>query len=313
MMEDTACNLCGNTNATQIIYDLPDFLLHRNDVSATFVKCASCGLIYQNPRPTFVEMAAHYPPDYESYAPEPAPGKSSWLLRQAIRYGVAKRCRYVTRFKHAGRLLDVGCATGIFLKGIRNCGNWEAYGVEINAQAAHIAQEHGLDVRVGTLEQAGFTDGFFDVVTLWDVLEHLHDPGGSLREIYRILKPDGLLVIRVPNASSTDARLFGRYWAGLDAPRHLYVFTPVTLDALLVANNFQRIARSSQIGAYPTFLLSLRFWSGTKDKSSTALSFLVKILYHPVMRLLSAPLFYLRGFGLRGPLVVATATKCARI
>jgi len=313
MMEHTACNLCGNTNAAPIIYDLPDFLLHRNEVSATFVKCVSCGLVYQNPRPTFVEMAAHYPPDYESYAPEPDAENSSWLLRQAIRYGVAKRCRYVTRYKHSGRLLDVGCATGIFLQGIRNCGNWEPYGVEINGHVAHIAQEHGLDVRLGMLEQAGFADGFFDVVTLWDVLEHLHDPAGSLREIYRILKPDGLLVIRVPNASSWDSRLFGRYWAGLDSPRHLYVFTPVTLDALLAANHFQSIARSSQIGAYPTFLLSLRFWSGARDKPNTALDFLVKFLYHPVMRLLSAPLFYLRGLGLRGPLVVATATKRARI
>jgi len=313
MMEHTVCNLCGNTNAAPIIYDLPDFLLHRNEVSATFVKCVSCGLVYQNPRPTFAEMATHYPPDYESYAPEPDAENSSWLLRQAIRYGVAKRGRYVTRYKHAGRLLDVGCATGIFLQGIRNCGNWEPYGVEINEHVAHIAQEHGLDVRLGTLEQAGFADGFFDVVTLWDVLEHLHDPAGSLREIYRILKSDGLLVIRVPNASSWDSRLFGRYWAGLDSPRHLYVFTPVTLDALLAANHFQSIARSSQIGAYPTFLLSLRFWSGARDEPSTARDFLIKFLYHPVMRLLSAPLFYLGGLGLRGPLVVATAAKRARI
>ena len=313
MMEYTVCNLCSSTNATPVIDDLPDFLLHRNGVSTTLVKCTTCGLVYQNPRPALVEMAAHYPPDYESYAPEPDAENSSWLLRQAIRYGVAKRCRYVTRYKRAGRLLDMGCATGIFLQGIRNCGNWEPYGVEINEHAAHIAQEHGLDVRLGTLEQAGFADEFFDVVTLWDVLEHLHDPAGSLREIYRILKPDGLVVIRVPNASSWDSRLFGRYWAGLDSPRHLYVFTPVTLNALLAANRFRSIARSSQIGAYTTFLLSLRFWSGARDKPSTARDFLVKFLYHPVMRLLSVPLFYLGGLGLRGPLVVATATKRARI
>ena len=307
------CNLCGNTNAVPIISDLPDFLLQRKEVSAILVKCVSCGLVYQNPRPTFVEMTAHYPPDYQSYTPEPDAENSSWLLRQAFRYGIAKRCRYVTRYKRAGRLLDVGCATGIFLQGIRNSGNWEPYGVELNEHAAHIAQEHGLDVRLGTLEQAEFADEFFDAVTLWDVLEHLHDPAGSLREIYRILKPDGLLVIRVPNASSWDSRLFGRFWAGLDSPRHLYVFTPITLDALLTATHFQSIAQSSQIGAYPTFLLSLRFWSAAKDKPSTARDFLIKFLHHPVMRLLLAPLFYLRGIGLRGPSVVAAAKKCARI
>ena len=312
-MEHTVCNLCGSTNAAPVVNDLPDFLLHRNGVSTALVKCTECGLVYQNPRPTFVEMVAHYPSDYESYAPEPDVENSSWLLRQAIRYGVAKRCRYVTRYKRTGRLLDVGCATGIFLQGIRNSGNWEPYGVEINEHVVHIAQEHRLDVRLGTLEQAGFADEFFDVVTLWDVLEHLHDPAGSLREIYRILKPDGILVIRVPNASSWDSRLFGRYWAGLDSPRHLYVFTPLTLDALLAANHFQSIARSSQIGGYPTFLLSLRFWSGARDKPSKARDFLIKFLYHPFMRLLSAPLFYLGGIGLRGPLIVTTATKRARI
>jgi len=312
-MEYTMCNLCGSANAAPVLSDLPDFLLHRSEVSATLVKCASCGLVYQNPRPTFEEMAVHYPPDYESYTPEPGAKNASWLLRQAIRYGVYKRCRYVTHHKHSGRILDVGCSTGIFLQGMRNSGDWEPYGVEINEHAAHIAQEHGLDVRLGTLEQAGFADEFFDVVTLWDVLEHLHDPSGSLREIYRILKPDGLLVIRVPNASSWDSRLFGRYWAGLDSPRHLYVFTPVTLDALLTANHFQSVARSSQIGAYPTFLLSLRFWSAARDKPNTARDFLIKLLYHPIMRLLSAPLFYLGGLGLRGPLVVTTVTKRARI
>lgn len=313
MMEQTVCNLCGSTNAVPIISDLPDYLLHHNDVSTAFVKCVSCGLVYQNPRPTFAEMAAHYPPDYESYAPEPDAENSSWLLRQAIRYGVSKRCRYVTRYKRAGRLLDVGCATGIFLQGIRSSGNWEPYGVDINEQVTHIAQGHGLDVRLGTLEQAGFADEFFDVVTMWDVLEHLYDPASSLREIYRILKPDGFVVIRVPNASSWDSQLFGRYWAGLDSPRHLYVFTPLTLDALLTANHFQTIARSSQIGAYTTFLLSLRFWSGARDKSSIVRDSLVKFLYHPIMRLLSAPLFFLGGLGLRGPLMVATATKRSRI
>jgi SAM-dependent methyltransferase len=312
MMEHVACNLCGSTNVMPVIHVLPDLLLHRNEVSATFVKCVSCGLVYQNPRPTFVEMAAHYPPDYESYAPEPDAENSSWLLRQAIRYGVAKRCRYVTRYEHAGRLLDVGCATGIFLQGIRNCGNWEPYGVEINEHAAHIAQEHGLDVRLGTLERAGFADEFFDVVTLWDVLEHLHDPAGSLREIYRILKPDGLVVIRVPNASSWDSRLFGRYWAGLDAPRHLYVFTPKTLDALLEANQLKPTAWSCSSGGDVMFHLSVRFWMTAKAKRKTTIRFTQRFFSNPLIRLFTAPAFYFGGLWLRGPLMVVTAKKLSR-
>jgi SAM-dependent methyltransferase len=311
-METTLCNFCGNTVATPIVCDLPDFLLQRQEVSVTFVKCNVCGLIYQNPRPTLDEMAFHYPPDYESFGPEPDKEESSWLLKKAFLYGVEKRCRFVTRYKRAGRLLDVGCATGNFLQGIRRYGNWDLFGVEINDHAAQIAQKLGLNVRAGTLEQAGFLEGYFDVVTLWDVLEHLHNPASSLREIFRILKPDGLLVIRVPNAGSWDFRLFGRFWAGFDAPRHLYVFTPSIMELLLGKNNFQTIARSSQIGAYSTFLLSLRFWISARKKPIELLETLTTVLQHPIMRLLFAPFFYFWGIGLRGPSLVITAEKSTR-
>jgi len=308
-MEYVACNLCGSAQAIHVLQAMSDLLLQRNDVLSTFVQCVSCGLMYQNPRPTLSEMSVYYPPDYESYALEPGLQDSSWWLRQTIQYGIAKRCRYLTRYKRAGRLLDVGCATGVFLRGMQRCGDWQVYGVEINEHAVRIAQRYGLDVRLGTLEQAGFPDEFFDGVTLWDVLEHLHDPAASLREIYRILKPDGVLVIRVPNAASHDARCFGRYWAGWDAPRHLYVFTPTTLGALLAANRFRIVAQDSQIGAYPTFLLSLRFWNNAQGKSSPVRDRLIGLLGQPAMRLLAAPLFYVRSLGLRGPLLVTTAQR----
>jgi SAM-dependent methyltransferase len=198
----------------------------------------------------------------------------------------------------------------MFLREMQNNVGWEVYGVEINEFAACVAREqHWLDVRVGTLEQAAFPDEFFDAVTLWDVLEHLHDPVASLREIRRILKLDGVLVIRVPNANSWDAALFGRYWAGLEPPRHLYVFTPNTLGALLTANSFRAKSWSSNIAAYTTFLLSLRLWSNAQKRPNAARDFLIRSLHHPLMRLLVAPVFYLDGIGLRGPLMVVTAFK----
>jgi len=254
-------------------------------------------------------MVAHYPSEYEPYSLAFEAQNTSWLLKRAIQYGIDKRWHYITRYKKSGRLLDIGCATGTFLRGARNHGNWDLYGVEINEHAAQVARMHGINVRLGTLEQSGFEDAFFDVVTLWDVLEHLHNPASTLREIYRIIKSDGILVIRVPNAISWDAKIFGRYWAGLDSPRHLYVFTPKTLDALLWANKFNPISRNSQIGAYTTFLLSVRFWNSAISKPSRIRDILIKTLYHPIMRLTSAPFFYLMGLGLRGPLMVYIATK----
>jgi 2-polyprenyl-3-methyl-5-hydroxy-6-metoxy-1,4-benzoquinol methylase len=267
-------------------------------------------LIYQNPRPTFEEMAIHYPPGYDSHESEPSSEESSWLRQLAFEYGIAKRTRVVTRYKRGGRLLDVGCATGSFLRGMQSKESWEPYGVEINAAAARVARErYGLNVHIGTLEQAIFSDGFFDVVTMWDVLEHLHDPSSSLREVYRILKPEGILIIRAPNADSWNASLFGRYWAGWDAPRHLHVFTSSTLRALLAANHFQPRAWSCQSAADIMFLLSLRFWMTAKKKQGTILELMIKLLSQPFTRLLTAPIYYLSGLGLRGPLMVVVAAK----
>ena len=307
-METIACNLCGSVKATPV-FALPDLLLNRPGTVTTFVQCRQCGLIYQNPRPTLEEIGDHYPPEYEPYAAASGE-RTSWLLRRAVQHGLDKRCAPIVQRKKGGRLLDVGCATGTFLIGMRQYPGWELVGVEINSQVAQIAREqHGLNVLAGTLEQAAFPDNYFDVVTLWDVVEHLHDPAASLREIHRILKPDGLLLFRVPNASGWDARAFGRYWAGLDAPRHLYVFSPHTVKALLEANGFHVIEVGCRAGGYLTFVLSLRFWLTAKRFTGPVARGLVNSLYRPMMRALTVPFFYAIDLTGRGSLITVLAAK----
>lgn len=308
-MELVLCNFCGSAQ-TQTFATVPDLLLERLAIKATLVRCTRCDLVYQNPRPTLEEMGQHYPPEYEPYADHVAQPKRNWLLQKAIEHGTNKRCRFVTRHKAAGRLLDMGCAMGGFLLGMRKQSHWTVAGVEVNQAVAHLAKErHALDIFAGTLEEAQYPDASFDAVTMWDVLEHLHDPLGSLQEIHRILHTDGIVVIRVPNLASWDAKLFGSTWAGLDAPRHLYIFTPETLSALLEKAGFQVVEHSCAIGSYMTFVLSIRFWltaRGVTPKRKDAIS---KLLYHPVARLLSAPLFYLVSLTRRGPLLVTVARK----
>lgn len=311
-MEQTACNLCGSTNATNL-YSLQDYLLNRPDVITQLVRCDQCGLVYQNPRPTLSEVGQHYPPEYESYVTGSQTQHQSWLYRQAVQYGITKRAHFVTCFKKSGRLLDIGCAAGIFLSGFlekphQPKPDWDLYGVELNEYAASKARDfYGLNVFTGTLEQAKFGDAFFDGVTLWDVLEHLHDPSSTIQEIRRILKPDGYLIMRIPNGASLDAREFGQYWAGLDAPRHLYVFTPQTIHQMLSQNGFEVVNWSGQSGSYPTYLLSMRFRQTARGSSAWGRS-LIRALSHPVVRLVSAPLFYLRSLGLSGTQMVVTAT-----
>ena len=307
-METVNCNYCNAENSVHI-FTLPDSLLEREDILTDFVRCQTCGLIYQNPRPSLDEMQEHYPPEYDSYPEDLTDKKIPWLLRKAYAYGVTKRVRVVTRRKKSGKLLDIGCATGTFLLGMKKQAGWETMGIEISPHAAAIARKHHLDVFTGTLEDANFPAAEFDAVTLWDVLEHLHDPAGSLREIHRVLKPGGVIVIRVPNVASWDASWFGAAWAGWDAPRHLYVFSPNTLEKMLAASGFQVEDINCSIGSYPTFVLSVRFWLYRKGVAPEKRDKIIKFLYHPFSRILSAPLFYLLGLQARGPLITVTAVK----
>ncbi len=293
-VENVKCALCGQDNP-QPLFAVPDLLLDRPTVIAQFVRCKNCGLIYQNPRPTFEAMQRHYPPEYTSYSdPLTCLEKPFSLRKLAVLYGLYKRTRFVTKHKSTpGRLLDVGCATGAFLWAMQKR-NWEVYGVEISQSAVMVARNrYQLEVFHGTLQEAAFPTEFFDVVTMWDVLEHLHDLQNSLQEVYRILKPNGLFLARVPNFSSLDAKWFKSNWAGLDAPRHLYVFTPQTLTKLVEKNGFSVRERSGGIGGYPTFVLSILF-SLTAQKKSKSLLFLVRrILLSSPAVILSAPFFYI--------------------
>ncbi|MCE7984234.1 MAG: class I SAM-dependent methyltransferase [Caldilinea sp. CFX5] len=309
VMESVPCNLCGSAT-TEPFTAVVDLLLERLNVKTTLVRCRQCGLVYQNPRPTLAEMGQHYPPEYESYTDQTVQTKRNWLLQKAVQHGTNKRCRFVTKHKPAGKLLDIGCAMGGFLLGMRDQGGWTLSGVEVNQAVAAAARErHGLDVFAGTLEEANFPTAAFDVVTLWDVFEHLHDPYHALTEIHRILRPDGIVVIRVPNLASWDAKLFGPTWAGLDSPRHLYLLTPETLTAFLTKAGFAVVEHSCAIGSYVTFVLSIRFWLTARGVSAKTKALLMKLLYHPVARLLSAPLFYLVSMTRRGPLLVTVARK----
>jgi SAM-dependent methyltransferase len=158
--------------------------------------------------------------------------------------------------------------------------------------ARYARARFGLQVFHGPLEDAQFPDGSFDAVAMWDVLEHVHRPRQTLREIHRVLKPNGVLVFRLPVLDSWDRKLFGPYWSGWDAPRHLTLFSRRTLAMILAQTGFrvERIACTS--GGYPTFALSLRFWA-RDHLSIPAQERLRRILESLPVRLVVAPYFYL--------------------
>ena len=257
-IETTPCLLCQGTVNTRL-WETRDRLCYVPG-RFTLVRCAGCGLLYLSLRPTPESMGAYYPANYDPFVQQTVE-QLPLLQRFSVRYGLRRRCRLVLAHKTYGRLLDIGCATGQFLAEMRRFPGWQVHGVEPSQDAARFARDVlGLDVHQGELASAAYPDAHFDVVTMWDVLEHLYDPREILQEISRILKPDGVLVMRTPSLRSADARAFGPYWAGLDSPRHLAIFSHDTVAALLASSGFALRQISTGGGSFFIGLLSLRFW-----------------------------------------------------
>ncbi|MBN1371480.1 MAG: class I SAM-dependent methyltransferase [Anaerolineaceae bacterium] len=292
----TTCNLCGSEKQ-QRLYHLKDWLLERDDVLTTLVKCTNCGLIYQSPRPKIDEIINHYPDDYEPYQAGLAILKNKTISRLFLEIGLGSKVQLVSNVRKGGALLDVGCASGLFLNKMKQKRAWTVQGVEINPVASELAQkEFGLNIFTGTLEEAKYDDMAFDVVTLWDVLEHLHDPASSLREIHRILKPNGIIILRLPNVDSVDSRLFSMYWSGFDSPRHLFVFGRKTIKEILRNQGFTTLRIDTSNGEYMGFLLSLRMFLYAKNVKKSTRELVITVLSHPVIRILLFPIFSLWAF-----------------
>ena len=254
-MESTPCPMCG-ANAGRLLFEGHD-LLHHGEGTFTLNTCRTCGHIYQNPRPSIEQIGCYYPQNYMPFL-KAIEDEPNWWKRLDRRYGRSRRCQAVHKAAgEVGRLLDVGCATGIFLDGMRTLG-WQVAGVEPTASAVEYARTRfALDVFEGRLEEAPFADHSFDVITLWDVLEHVHEPKQVLAKIHQLLRPGGLLVMSLPNPDSIEARLLGPYWAGWDLPRHLNLFRPRQLRQHLPQMGFEINKIRSFTAGYSVLIMSI--------------------------------------------------------
>lgn len=240
--EKTPCNLCG-ADDTELIYETVPLGGEGGKAFAStcdvlgeerLVRCRRCGLMYLNPRPRPSEILSGYEDTIDE----------AYVSQEAGRLATFAACwRAMRPYLPAapGRVLDVGAAAGYFLKAAKDAG-WEAHGVEPNKGLRDYARERfGVDMRHSTLPAAAFPDAHFDVVTLWDVLEHVTDPAADLREVHRVLKPGGLLVVNYPDISDVFARMAGKKWWFL-LSAHLYYFTPKTIRAILEKTGFKTLA-----------------------------------------------------------------------
>ena len=216
-----SCNLCGSAS--------PKLLWKRNGYA--IVACHQCGLQYVGQDPQDIDFAALYSEAY--YTGGSAQVFANYVGKELVRRASARRRLRSMRRRtsRAGRLLDVGCAAGFFLVEARRY--FEPQGVEISEFSSRVARERfGLDVFTGTLQDAKFAANSFDVITMWDVVEHLPDPKAVLAEASRVLRSGGSLVLTTGDVGSRYARRAGPSWHLLEPPWHLYFFSRATMSAM---------------------------------------------------------------------------------
>ncbi len=247
-MEYVACNLCGQ-DMTHVRF--PSTLQEEDrprNVEAfrctspgygrhhTIVQCLNCGLVYTNPRFDDEQILDSYVAVEDPLYLEEREGRVLTFERHL---------RPLEKIKAPpGKLLDVGAYTGVFVEIAAQHG-WEAYGVEPSHWAVEQARACGLHMIEGTLASPELEAASFDVMTMWDVIEHVTDPLGEIRQAQRLLKPGGLIVIHTMDIDSLFARLIGSRWPWL-MEMHIYYFSQRTLRAMLEKAGFTVIGSAAQ-------------------------------------------------------------------
>lgn len=275
--EQTArgCELCNSTVAREL-YTARD-RLRNSDEAFHIVECAACGVLRTLPEMTEQELAAFYTEDYWG---EEEPSQE-WIERsQSEKTQFFQECEPT-----AGRILDVGCGSGFFLRAL-DSKKWDRYGVEISVEAARLAARSlGADhIFTGTLLHTEFEGSFFDAISFWSALEHTNEPRASLIRAREIIKPGGTLIIQVPNAASYQSRIFKGDWFALDVPRHRYHFSPERLAKLLEETGFDIYKTTFRSKSHNSHALRQSLKSRLRGKRSNILGHAAFLLSIPLIK-----------------------------
>lgn len=242
-IEEISCPICS-THSLERDWILEDY---------AFTRCKSCGNMYQSRRPVKSDLEARYDSEYFQYEIENEKNFLDLMLKgiNDVGFDLNKK----------GSVLDIGCATGIFLGFMKEKG-WSVQGVEICAPAARYGiEKRGVPISIGTLEDAELEDGIFDVVHISHVIEHVTDPAQFIQDIFRVLKPGGILYCTTPNIAGFQAKLFKERWRSAIAD-HMVLFSVHSLKQLLRSEGFKIDCHKTWGGlclnsGYPKLLKSL--------------------------------------------------------
>ena len=232
----TSCPACGGGNISKAL-EAKDYTVSQEIFEIW--ECEDCKLRFTQNVPDKESIGKYYDsPEYISHSNT----KKGFVnnVYHKVRNITLKSKRELVQ-KHSalnkGSLLDIGAGAGAFLNEMKKAG-WDVQGIEPDVSARKNAKEnYNIDLQTEDTFSNMPTESA-DVITLWHVLEHVHDLHGYINEFMRLLKPKGTLFIAVPNYTSNDAQNYGEHWAAYDVPRHLYHFSPRSMDLLMDKHGF---------------------------------------------------------------------------
>jgi 2-polyprenyl-3-methyl-5-hydroxy-6-metoxy-1,4-benzoquinol methylase len=262
------CPVCGKS-------EFKNFLVVQDksvsQESFVIVACENCGFKFTNPRPDTSNIGSYYESeDYISHS-----NTSKGIINKAYQIvrsiAIKDKVELVNSLSPKGKILDYGCGTGFFLSACKNDG-WEVEGFEPNDTARKQAEET-LGQPLEKVSFGKFEQNSFDVITLWHVLEHVHTLNETFQQLRNLLKPEGIMLIAVPNADSLDAKKYGENWAAYDVPRHLYHFNQATMKRLLKKHKMDLLhVKPMKYDAYYVSMLSEKYKAGKSNMISSVLN-----------------------------------------
>ena len=287
------CNFCRNQDLRLLFYGEDKNF----DVPGKFpiVKCKNCGLMFMGVTINQKKIEEHYPKEYYSY--KEIDTNSLKLKIKMLLYNLyfnpknrSKLLRLVflplLTFSRGAiispnkKLLDIGSGSGQFLYEMKDFG-MEGHGIEPGNFDKESAKRHCLNIKNTDLIKAKYPKEYFDIITMNHVLEHIPDPAKNIKEIYRILKKNGRLIVGVPNYNSFAYLLFGKNWYQLDVPRHLHDFSDKMLIRKLKENRF-RIDKVRYNSRPAQFVMSLFYSMNINPKKHPITSNILSILFLPL-------------------------------
>lgn len=217
------------------------------------------GYLKTRPQPKEEDLSKYYESsDYISHT-DSKKGLLNFIYQIVKKYSLHKKVKLIEKENgQKGTLLDIGAGTGDFLFSAQKIG-WKVAGIEVNEKAQKLALDKGIKLKN---DLHSFKDEQFDVVTLWHVLEHLPNLNETISKIESLVKPEGTLIIAVPNFNSFDARYYKSFWAAFDVPRHLWHFSKESMNQLFSSNVKLNKIKPMIFDAFYVCLLSEKYKTG---------------------------------------------------